>query len=72
MLNGGDHAPARSGASLCSMHRSAPARRRLPQTRTSDERRFAESKLCIYRDRSCVAALGEFLNRVARNGGCDG
>jgi hypothetical protein len=42
------------------------------QRRTAVRRRFAESKHRVYRDRSCVAALGEFLNRVARNGGCDG
>jgi protein O-GlcNAc transferase len=39
------------------------------QWRTAVRRRVAESKHRVYRDRSCVVALGEFLKRVARNGG---
>ena len=37
------------------------------QWRMSVRRRIADNKHRIYRDRSCVAALGDFLNHVARN-----
>ena len=37
------------------------------QWRMAVRRRIADNKHRIYRDRSCVAALGDFLNHVARN-----
>jgi protein O-GlcNAc transferase len=40
--------------------------------RVAVRRRINENKYRIYRDRSSVAALGEFLNHVARKGGHGG
>jgi hypothetical protein len=61
MLNGGDHAPGRSGASLYSMHGSAPAIRRLPQTRSSDERRSG-----VNLSKASVASTAPKLRRGVR------